>query len=221
MNQNRIEPTKYNILIVDDHELILAGTLKILKEQGFESHCLSAKTAREARERLEKLPFDLVIIDLSIPETTATIGKVEIGIKFLREIMQKYPTINIMVQSVYLKALNQIKHEIDRHQGGFTIADKNISEQEMLTRLQWALQGVTYTKDIRTGLELKEEWLEILKLAAEGLSDKAIADRIQKKERTVRNYWSKVQDVLGVYSHKNINLRVITLKRAREKGLID
>jgi DNA-binding NarL/FixJ family response regulator len=72
------------------------------------------------------------------------------------------------------------------------------------------------------GLEVKPEWLEVLKLAFdEGLQDNAIAERMYKSERLIRHYWTKIQDLLEVYPEKGKNLRILTLKRAREAGLID
>ena len=72
-----------------------------------------------------------------------------------------------MVQSSYIKALIRIKHEIDNHQGGFAIADKKLSENEMLMRVNLALIGATHTKDIKVGIELKPEWVDDLRLAFE------------------------------------------------------
>ena len=47
---------------------------------------------------------------------------------------------------------------------------------------------------------MKPEWLQVLQLAfQESLQDKAIAERMNVGERTVRHYWSKIQDVLDVY----------------------
>ena len=93
----------------------------------------------------------------------------------------------------------------------------------MLTKVDWALQGIIYTpRDMRTGIELKPEWLQVLKLAfQEGLQDKAIAEQINVSERTVRHYWSKIQDVLGVYPDPGKNIRIQTEIRAREEGVID
>ena len=48
-----------------------------------------------------------------------------------------------------------------------------------------------------------------------------IAERISVAERTVRHYWSKIQDVLDVYPDEGKNIRIQTEKRAREEGLID
>lgn len=70
--------------------------------------------------------------------------------------------------------------------------------------------------------EVKLEWIELLSLAfKEGLEDKVIADRMKVSLRTVRHYWAKVQDVLGVYLEDGKSLRIQTEKRAREEGFID
>jgi DNA-binding NarL/FixJ family response regulator len=70
--------------------------------------------------------------------------------------------------------------------------------------------------------EVKPEWLTVLNLAfEEGLEDKVIAERMQIALRTVRHYWTKIQDVLGVYPEDGKSLRIQTEKRAREEGFID
>lgn len=93
----------------------------------------------------------------------------------------------------------------------------------MLKLVDWALKGINYTpKEMRTRLELKHEWLDVLKLAFdEGLQDKAIAERINVTESSVRNYWRKLQDVLEVYPQEGKNMRIETIQRARQEGLLD
>jgi DNA-binding NarL/FixJ family response regulator len=137
--------------------------------------------------------------------------------------MQQYPDLNIVVQSAHVKSLVRLKPAIANHQGGFTIVDKNLPLREMLIKVDWALQGIIYTpKDMRTALEVKPEWLTVLQLAfQDGLQDKAIAEQMNVSERTVRHYWTKVQDVLDVYPDPGKNIRIQTEIRAREEGLID
>ena len=164
-------------------------------------------------------------MDLSIPEKLGEKARSETGIQLLKSLMADYPTLNLTVQSSYVRALVRIKPTFDSHQGGFTIADKGLSSREMLTRIDWALQGLTHTKDLagmQSGLEMKPEWLELLDFAfKEGLQDKEIAKRMCISERTVRHYWTKMQDVLGVYPEEGKNIRIQTEMRAREEGLID
>ncbi|MEH2164294.1 MAG: response regulator transcription factor [Nostoc sp.] len=217
---------KLVILVVDDHQLILTGTLNVLSRQYPEASIIKAQSRKETLSQLQDRQFDLIVMDLSIPDRQGETAEIDTGIKLLQALIQEHPNYNFMVQTSYVKALIRIKHEIDNHQGGFAIADKGLAENEMLMRVNLALQGATHTKDIKTGIELKPEWLDVLRLAfEESLTDKAIADRMYKSERVVRTYWTKIQDVLGVYpedcKQSGKNMRILTEIRSREEGLID
>ncbi|MEH2385079.1 MAG: response regulator transcription factor [Nostoc sp.] len=217
---------KLGILVVDDHQLILTGTLDVLSREYPEAFIIKAQTVKETLDQLQFHEFDLIVMDLSIPDQQGETAEIDTGIKLLQTLLQEYPRQNFMVQTSYVKALIRIKHEIDNHQGGFAIADKGLPEDQMLMRVNLALHGATHTKDIKTGIELKPEWLEVLRLAfEESLTDRAIADRMYKSERAVRTYWTKIQDVLGVYPEDckqgGKNMRIQTEVRSREEGLID
>ncbi|NEO93851.1 MAG: response regulator transcription factor [Moorea sp. SIO3G5] len=223
MSQDLPKPGKLKLLVVDDHELMLGGIIDPLRRKYPEAEILTAQTFESALEQLERFPLDLVVIDLSIPEASGKTAKIETGIKLLQIVMKQYPNLNLVVLSTYLKALVRIKDEIDEHKGGFTVVDKGFSGQVMLTRVDWALQGLTHTKDLKMLKgEVKPEWLEVLTLAFhEELQDRAIAERMHKSERTVVHYWTKIRDVLGVYPEDGKNLRIQTEMRAREEGFID
>lgn len=225
MSQENSEPANLKILVVDDHELVLGGTLDVLKRQYPNAEIVTAQNAQNAQEQVERFHPDLVVMDLSIPEKRGVTAKTDTGIQLLRILMQKYPNLNLVVQSAHVRTLVRIQPEIDAYKGGFTVADKSLTSKEMLTRVNWALDGLTHTKDIKgiqAGLEVKPEWLTVLTLAFdEGLQDKAIAERMCVAERTVRHYWTKVQDALGVYPEDGKNIRIQTQMRAREEGLID
>jgi DNA-binding NarL/FixJ family response regulator len=211
-----------DILIVDDHRLLLNGTVSLVSDRfpGAQVNC--SQTAQEAIAQVTKHLPDLVIADLSIPETSGTAANIEHGLGLLKCLMQDYPHLNLMVQSSNVKALIRIMPEIDNHQGGFTIADKSLPIETFLTRMEWAMQGFTHTKDLQADVEVKPEWLEVMRLAfEEGLQDKAIAQTMHKSERMIRHYWSKIQDALEIYPEEGKNMRALTHIRARETGLLD
>jgi DNA-binding NarL/FixJ family response regulator len=224
-NQEGSGVAKPKILVVDDHAVVLGGTIDLLKQKYPAAEILTAQTAQETLEKVARSHPELVVMDLSIPETEGITARIDTGLQVLRVLMEKYPHLNLTVQSTYVRSLVRIRPEIDSHTGGFTVTDKGLSGQEMLTRVSWALQGVTHTKDIKgvqAGLEVKPEWLTLLTLAfGEGLQDKAIAQRMRVSERTVRHYWTKVQDALEIYPEEGKNIRIQTEMRAREEGLID
>lgn len=219
----------FKILLVDDHPTTLSGTIVVLRQQYQTVEILVAQTAQEIFAKLESYSLRLVILDLSIPETIGDTARSETGIAALKQIMAYYPTQNIAILSTNIKPLIRIRSEIDSHQGGFTVIDKAQSTDNLLARVDAALNSFSDTREIKgfqPGIELKPEWLDVLNLAfQEGLQDKAIAQRLSVHPTTVRHYWSKLYDVLEIYSSeerqdgKNVRTRAEIL--ARQKGLID
>lgn len=222
MSQELSKSTE-KILVIDDHESVLNGTVEGLKRQYPTAEIQTAQTAQAASQWVEQGQPDLLVMDLSIPNVSGEIAQTETGIQVLKTLMQTYPTLNIVVQSAHVRSLVRLKPIISNHEGGFTIADKSLPLQEMLKLVDWALKGVNYTpKEMRTRLELKHEWMNVLKLAFhEGLQDRAIAERLNVAERTVRHYWTKIQDALEVYPEEGKNIRIQTELRSRQEGLID
>ncbi|MEM9005576.1 MAG: response regulator transcription factor [Cyanobacteria bacterium P01_F01_bin.86] len=209
--------------LIDDHDAVLTGTAIALQEAFPGATIATAKTAQDARHQLQNLKPDVVMVDLSLPETSGGPCQTETGIALLREFLKAYPRYNFTVQSSNIVQLVRIKPSIDIHQGGFAIVDKGDSIEEMIKRVRWAMEGLVYTPAaMRKHLEVKAEWMQVLELACyQGLNDKAIAKEMHVAERTVRNYWAKIQDVLGVYHEEGKILRIQTALRAREEGLID
>lgn len=217
------KPNEQQFFVVDDHALVQDGTIRSLRQMHSNAEIATAQTAQEARQKLQALQPDVVIVDLSIPESAGETAETETGIKLLREFLEMYPNYNFVVQSAHVNALVRIKPSIDTHQGGFTVVDKKESIQEMLKKVDWSLQGVVYTpREMRLGWEIKPDWLKVLELAFnKGLNDKAIAQEMFKADRTIRHYWTQLYNVLGIYPEAGKSLRIQTQIRAREEGLID
>lgn len=214
---------KQTFLVVDDHALMLGGTLGILKQAYLEAEILTAQTAQEALNQMEQLHPDLVIVDLVMPDSIGETAQANSGLHLLKTLMERYPKLNIVVQSAHVRTLVWLKPTIDNHMGGFTVVDKSQPMKDLLVMVDWALHERIYTpREIRNGLQLKPVWMQVLQLAfQESLQDTAIAKRMNVSERTVQYYWTKIRDVLEVYPDEDKNLRIQTEVRAREAGLLD
>ncbi|MBD1820983.1 response regulator transcription factor [Cyanobacteria bacterium FACHB-DQ100] len=210
-------------VVIDDHEAVLSGTVAVLHQHYPDVEIAIAQTGQQALQQIEGTKPDLVVMDLALPDVPGAPARPDVGIQLLKTLLKNYPSLNIVVQSAHVRSLVRLKPEISTHEGGFAVVDKSLPMKDMLTRVDWALQGLLYTpKEMRTGLEIKPEWLEVLQLAfGEGLQDKAIAERMRVSERSVRHYWSKIQDALEVYPDAGKNIRIQTEMRSREEGLID
>lgn len=215
--------SKMTFVVVDDHEAILSGTVAAIQQQYPDAQIITAKNQAMAWDQIASVDPAVVIMDLSIPAKPEGPSQTENGLQLLRSLLEKYERLNIVVQSAHSKTLIRLKPAIDAHQGGFTVSDKSASIEEMMKKVDWAMQGVMFTpREMRNGLEIKPEWLEVIELAFnEGMQDKAIAEKMCVAERTVRHYWTKVQDALEVYPEEGKNIRIMTQIRARQEGLLD
>jgi DNA-binding NarL/FixJ family response regulator len=216
-------PDQQTFLIVDDHAMILGGTLDILKQEYPQAKFFTAQTAQEALQKVEEIQPGVVLVDLVMPEAVGETAQANAGLQLLKTLMERHPKLNIVVQSAHVRTLVWLKPTIDSHLGGFTVVDKSQPRKDLLTMVDWSLQERTYTpREIRNGIQLKPAWMQVLQLAfQESLQDSAIAKRMNISERTVQYYWTKIRDVLEVYPDNDKNLRIQTEVRAREEGLLD
>lgn len=210
-------------LVIDDHESVLEGTCHVLEGHYPEATILTASTTDEVPELVDDVKPELIVMDLSIPKTSGDQSSTNNGLELLQMLLKFHPSLNFVVQSAHVRSLVRLKPVISAHRAGFTIADKSLPSQEMLTKVDWSLKGLLYTPpDMRTGLAIKPEWLQLLQLAFnDGLTDKAVAQKMNVSERTVRHYWTRVQDALEVYPDAGVNIRIQTYNKARQTGLLD
>jgi DNA-binding NarL/FixJ family response regulator len=222
MKRNTNDSSKQIFLVIDDHEAILEGTVPALKRTYPSSEILTAKDVQTAQMQLSYHPT-LVIIDLSLPAKPHAIACPEVGMQFLKATLESKLAPNILVLSTNIKPLIQLKPMINSYEGGFAAMDKSLPIQEMLRLTDLALRGSIYLpSQLRSRSEFDRKWLEVLTLKfQEGLTDKAIAERMQLSDRTIRNYWVRLQDALGVYDEPDKELRIQIEIAARELGLIN
>ncbi|MTJ15837.1 response regulator [Dolichospermum sp. UHCC 0299] len=224
MSQNLSEDLKLKVLVVDDHEHILAGTVEEIRKQHPNAEIITAQTAQDVLNQINSFQPNLLVLDLAIPERPGVSAKLETGIQILRTVMQKDydPELHIVVLTSHGKALVQVRHEFEKYQGGFTVANKT-SLSDFSKKVNLALAGATHTRDVGISeLELKPEWFEVIQLAfIEDLKDTAIAKRQYKSLRTIKYYWNKIRDILSVYPEDDKEIKIQTYKRAKEEGFID
>jgi DNA-binding response OmpR family regulator len=106
---------KARILVIDDEEIVHASLKKILTRAGHEIQ--SVFLAKDGLEQLDRNHFDLIIVDLMMPEMN--------GIQFLEALRDKnyqvpvlmvtgYPTISTAVQALRLGAVDYIAKPFTR-----------------------------------------------------------------------------------------------------------
>jgi DNA-binding NtrC family response regulator len=112
-------PEKVSILIVDDDEDTLETLTDILQEKGFYTE--SAKTGKEALAKVEERFFNVVLLDIKLPDMT--------GIEVLQALNEK----NKSTMSIMITANATVQNAIDANNfGANAYIIKPIDQEKLL-----------------------------------------------------------------------------------------
>ena len=185
------------ILLVDDHQIMIDGILSIVEEEETIEVLGQASTGKEAIDLCEQLKPDLVLMDLDMPVMN--------GMDASKEIKNIFPEIKIIILSLHAEK-SVIEHMIQINIDGYLI--KTSSKSEMLLAIKTVGEGKKYFSsavtlsllsnrkesapivDTSNQLQaqlasLSEREIEILKLIAEGFSNKEIGEQLHLSFRTI------------------------------------
>ncbi|MBW4464702.1 MAG: response regulator [Pegethrix bostrychoides GSE-TBD4-15B] len=127
------------IVVIDDHEMILDGVVNLLKTKYPDAAVRVAQTRQAGQELIDSLTPSLVVMDLAIPERTGSKPLAESGVGLIEALLRQYPTLNIAVLSANTNPLVRLKPQIDNHEGGFTVSDKGWVAESILQKVNMAL----------------------------------------------------------------------------------
>jgi two-component system, NarL family, response regulator NreC len=198
------------ILMVDDHPLMIEGYKTILSynDMGYDiiaTVALNAETAYNIiMERHEKIPFDVVFLDYSIPvyeEKNILSGK-DLGIL----IKKRFPTTKIVMLTSHIEALLIYGIIRDINPMGLLIKS-DFSSDELLIAFESIMKNKVYhsqtVKNIVKDLSSKTNHLdsinrEILALLASGVSTKNIPTMLNLSLSTIEKRKIIIRDYLGI-----------------------
>ena len=191
------------VLIVDDHPLFRDGIRERLESgDGTIVVIGEAGDGRQAHSLVAALTPDVVLMDISMPGMN--------GIEATRLIHGEFPDIAIIILSVYdddqyvhaaitagasgylLKTVeaHELRESVTRVANGETVLSPPVAR----TVLSWVAHPQADTP------QLSERELQVLELAAQGSSNKAIGSALFLSTRTVEAHMRSIFDKLGVSS---------------------
>jgi len=198
--------TRRKIVIAEDHTILRAGLRALLASQNGLEVIGEAGDGREAIRKVDTLQPDLLLIDLSMPKLN--------GIDAIREIKSQHPEIKIIVLTVH-KSDEYIIAALKAGANGYML--KDASQNELLLAIDYVINGKTFLspsisdkvvdaflntdkKDkpaaVLDNLTARER--EILKLVAEGNTNKKIAEHLCISLKTVEKHRSNLMQKLDL-----------------------
>ncbi len=186
---------KATLLIIEDHEIVALGLKTLIGPNPALSTVDCATNARQAIQLTVNHPYNLYIIDVELPDMT--------GIELVRSLKTLSPDSAFIFHTIHdeLWTLRQMINS-----GANAIVMKSDDTSELLAAIGQVLEGNNYfSAHFRQACEEMEHYqtlsdreIEILRLIAEGLPSKDIAERLFVSQNTIEFHRKRIMRKLGV-----------------------
>jgi len=198
---------KIHVLLADDHAVVRKGIRQFLEEADDIMGVAEASDGAEAVRLVEAHQPDVAVLDIRMPEVT--------GVEATRRIKEHFPQVRVLVLTAYdddpyVFALLQAGAD------GYVL--KTASGDELVRAVRTVHQGGTAlspeiaAKVVRQATSRRPEGaadqvetlttreLDVLRLAARGLTNRAIGHGLGISHRTVQGHLANTYGKLGVNS---------------------
>ena len=185
------------VLIADDHTIVRRGIRALLTESGGFEVVADAADGLQAVLRAEETQPDVILMDLLMPGMD--------GIEATRQITSQQPEIRILVLTSFA-ADNKVFPAIKAGAHGYLLKDTSPEDLVLAIRQVYRgetvlhptiarklLQEVARSANLKPAPEaLTAREMEVLRLIAQGLSNKELADKLCVSEPTVRTHVGRI-----------------------------
>lgn len=214
---------KHRVFIVEDHRLFREGLKSMLNKREDVELVGEAEDGLEAVSRIRKVKPELVLLDLSMPKMG--------GISVMKEVKRELPETRILALTIH-EADQYVLEAFEAGADGYCI--KDASRKELMLAIDSLLKGKTYISPgisdkvmegyISGRKKLKESsrWdtvtqreREVLKLLAEGYTNKDIAGFLNISVKTVEKHRANLIDKLDLHNIAQLTAFAI------ENGLVE
>jgi DNA-binding NarL/FixJ family response regulator len=206
--------TRLRILVVDDHEIVREGVNTVLEAEPRYEIVGAASTGREALEQARRTLPDVVLLDLRLPDIR--------GEELCRKLRKGFPSTAVIVLTTYLSE-GTVRGALDA--GATAYVTKSAGLSELRSALD-SLRPGKETPQPASGSQIVERLHElvsqriaeslptprqerVLELAAQGLTNKEIGERLYISESTVRFHIQRLKERLGARTKTELIAKAI------------
>jgi DNA-binding NarL/FixJ family response regulator len=204
------------VVIADDHNVVRKGIRELLTDEGDITVVGEARNGHEAVELATALCPDVVVMDINMPELS--------GVEATRQIRAATPAVRVLALTAYADD-PYIYGLLDAGASGYIL--KTAESRDIINAVRATAAGQSaidpavaprliarLTQPGGVGDTPTERELDVLRLAARGLTNKQIGVELAISDRTVQNHLANIYAKLAVAS------RTEAVTAALQRGLI-
>ncbi len=196
------------ILIVDDHDIVRAGFRQILGEHSRFAVAGEARSATEAMERLRADTYDVVLLDISLPDVS--------GVDVLRRIKERYPDLKVLILTGFPEeqyGINMLRAGAAGFLAKTCTADQLTSAIETIAigrryvspkLAELMADGLNAASESPVHEQLSERELEIFFRLAKGDTVSDIAKGLFISVKTVSTYRTRLLEKMGLRTNSEL-----------------
>jgi DNA-binding NarL/FixJ family response regulator len=197
---------KIRVLLVDDHSLVRRGFRRLLEDDPSIAVVGEGSNGEEAIQLVGELKPDVVVMDSAMPGTS--------GLVATRAILAKAPDVKILMLSMHSEQ-TLVRQAMDAGARGYVL--KSALDLDLAAAVKRVAAGervldAALEQPVASGEKnrLTPRELEVLQLICNGLSNRAIAEKLQLSVNTIAVHRTNIMNALNV--HKTAELVVYALQ---------
>lgn len=227
MNDDAVVPDtvpaagRLRLVVADDHPIVLEGLVALLEHEPDMQVVGQATDGRRALEQVRRAAPDVALLDITMPEMS--------GLEITRQLRQDMPDVRILILTMHDEEAFFFE-ALQAGASGYVL--KGAGRDELLSAISLVASGGVYIppqlakglvrealrhsalSESETSDPLTEREQDVLRLIAQGLTNKEIADRLILSLNTVKTHRLRLYQKLGLHTRAEL------VAFARRRGIL-
>ena len=223
--QEKAHEGRKRILIVDDHPIVRRGLAELVDQQAGLVVSGQAEDAHQAMEAIRAQEPDMVIVDISLKETS--------GLELIKDIKTRHPGLPVLTLSMHDESL-YAERALRAGAKGYIM--KQQATEELVMAIRKVLDGQVYVSDtiaakmvrklVGSGPDagasaidrLSDRELEVFRLIGEGHGTRQIAERLHLSVKTIETYRAHIKEKLDLADSAELLKHAIQWVKSQNMG---